>query len=111
MARILKVAFVVSVLIIWTSCSSKPDYSPNPAYRRTRFPQTRTDSEAKLWLHWNAAERLAFVRAFVIGYRKGKDEGCAATEMAAQLSVSESTCRKQTCACHQVLKCCFWTAK
>ena len=67
MTQALRVAFVMSVLVMLLSCSSKPDYSPNPTFHTTRFPQTRTVSEAKVWLHWSAAERISFVRGFVIG--------------------------------------------
>ena len=54
------------------SCSSKPDYGPNSRYHSTRFPQTRTASEAKVWLHWSKSERVAFMRGLVIGYRPGR---------------------------------------
>ena len=91
-----RAAIMIFALVMCPSCSSKPDYSPNPIYRSTRFPQTRTESEAKLWLHWSTSERLAFVRAFVIGYRQGSDEGCQVAERAAQPSLSESICWKQT---------------
>jgi hypothetical protein len=89
MNQALRVAFVMSVLVMLLSCSSKPDYSPNPTFHTTRFPQTRTMSEAKVWLHWNASERIAFVRGFVIGY----DKGC---RTATDASDSQSICREQT---------------
>ena len=87
MTQALRITFVMSVLVMLLSCSSKPDYSPNPTFHTTRFPQTRTVSEAKVWLHWSAAERIAFVRGFVIGYEQACRE--AATTSDSQFSCSE----------------------
>jgi len=50
-------------------------------------------SEAKVWLHWAASERLAFVRGMIIGYRKGNNDICNALT---GLSASQSTCRQKT---------------
>jgi hypothetical protein len=69
------IVFLLSALVS-TSCSFKPDYAPNSAYHSTRFPQTRTVSEAKVWLSWSSRERLTFVRGFLAGYRQGYDHGC-----------------------------------
>jgi len=33
-------------------------------------------SEAKLWLYWSKAERLAFLRGFVVAYRDADLHGC-----------------------------------
>jgi len=44
-------------------------------------------SEAKVWLHWSAAEWIVFVRGFVIGYEQACRE--AATASNSQFSCSE----------------------
>ena len=87
MTQALRITFVMSVLVMLLSCSSKPDYSPNPTFHTTRFPQTRTVSEAKVWRHWSAAERITFVRGFVIGYEQACRE--ATTTSNSQFSCSE----------------------
>jgi hypothetical protein len=33
-------------------------------------------NEAKLWLYWSKAERIAFLRGFVVAYRDGAVRGC-----------------------------------
>jgi hypothetical protein len=71
-----QIALLILVVAGVPSCSSKPDYSPNSKYHSTRFPQTRTISEAKVWLHWTDSERLAFLRGLVIGYRQGNSDVC-----------------------------------
>ena len=84
---------LIFMLVILSSCGYNPDYSPNQKYHSTRFPQTRTISEAKVWLHWSVAERIAFVRSLVIGYREGTHDVCNA---ATGVSDSRSTCRQRT---------------
>jgi hypothetical protein len=76
MERKLMVAAVAALLIAFPSCSMTPNYRPDSAYHDTRFPETRTVSEAKLWLSWSGAERLNFVRGFFAGYWHGYEHGC-----------------------------------
>lgn len=76
MPRMLTACLVAAAFSALPSCSSRPNFRPNPAYHSTRFPETRSMSEAKLWLYWSKAERLAFVRGFVIAYRDGAVYGC-----------------------------------
>src|SRR5713101_3794915 len=42
MLRMLTTSVVAAALTALLSCSSKPDFSPNPAYHSTRFPETRS---------------------------------------------------------------------
>ena len=74
MTKALEILLLLSALAIAASCSFKPDY--RPTYHSTRFPETRTVSEAKLWLSWSGSERLMFVRGFLAGYREGYEHGC-----------------------------------
>jgi hypothetical protein len=67
---------VASSLFCGLSCSKQPDFRPNRAFRSTRFPETRSISQAKLWLHWGTPERLAFLRGFVVAYRPALLRGC-----------------------------------
>jgi len=88
----LRIALLILVIAGVLSCSSKPDYGPNPRYHSTRFPQTRTISQAKVWLHWSKSERVAFVRGLVVGYRQGNDDLC--NEAAG--AVPQSSCQQRT---------------
>jgi hypothetical protein len=72
----LQMALLILVIAGVPSCSSKPDYSRNSKYHSTRFPQTRTISEGKVWLDWTDSERLAFLRGLAIGYRQGNSDVC-----------------------------------
>jgi hypothetical protein len=67
---------VASAFLCALSCSRKPDFGPNKAFRSTRFPETRSMSQAKLWLYWSTPERLAFLRGFVVAYRPALLRGC-----------------------------------
>jgi hypothetical protein len=67
---------VASTLFCALSCSREPDLGPNHAFRSTRFPETRSMSQAKLWLHWSTPERIAFLRGFVVAYRPALLRGC-----------------------------------
>jgi len=89
----MRVILLGAALCFLISSTSNPDYAPNPKYRSTRFPETRTVSEAKAWLHWSGTERIAFVRGYFVGYRRGAEHGC--TVGAATLEPSR---RDQTCA-------------
>jgi hypothetical protein len=60
-------------LFIFVSCSRSRQ---SREYHSTRFPDTRSINEAKLWLHWSRDERLAFVKGFVIAYKDGAIKGC-----------------------------------
>src|SRR5215475_262487 len=60
-------------LFISLSCSRSRQ---SPEYHSTRFPETRSVNEAKLWLDWSKDERLAFVKGFVIGYKDRAVRGC-----------------------------------
>jgi hypothetical protein len=93
MPRTLTAYLVAAAFIALLSCSSKPDFSPNTAYNHsTRFPETRSMSEAKLWLYWSKDERLAFLRGFVIAYRDGAVHGCLdAFERFAHANSAETT--------------------
>jgi hypothetical protein len=75
MTQMLWIVFLLLALVS-TSCSFKPDYAPKSAYDSTRFPQTRTVNEAKVWVSWSSSERLTFVRGFLAGYRGGYEHGC-----------------------------------
>jgi hypothetical protein len=98
-------AVLASVLVLHLSCSSKPDFRPNPAYHSTRFPETRSMSEAKLWLYWSSSERLSFVRGFVVAYRDGMLRGCrfafeafehaSGTSSAGKQILDSATCYQQ----------------
>src|SRR5215469_11261135 len=77
------------------SCGSKPDYTPNPEYRSTRFPETRTESEAKAWLRWSESERVAFVRGYFIAYRRGVERGCDLATEISQPSVRDRACASE----------------
>lgn len=72
------IALLILIIAGALSCSSKPDYGPDFRYHSTRFPQTRTLNQAKVWLHWSESERVAFVRGLVVGYRQGNDDACNA---------------------------------
>jgi len=88
-----QIALLILISAGILSCSSKKlDYSPNSKYHSTRFPQTRTISEAKVWLHWTDSERLAFVRGLVIGYRQGNDDLCNGAGGA----IAQSICHQTT---------------
>src|SRR5882762_6600804 len=76
MLRMLTTPVVAAALVALLSCSSKPDFNPNPAYHSTRFPETRTMNEAKLWLYWRKGERIAFIRGLVVAYRDAAVRGC-----------------------------------
>jgi hypothetical protein len=94
-----RIALLLSILLFSLSCSSKPDYSPNPKYRTTRFPATRTDSEAKLWLHWSSSERLAFIRGFAVGYQQAHSEVCPVATSSPEDSrqqTSQARCGEQS---------------
>jgi hypothetical protein len=67
---------VASALLCALSCSRKPDFGPSQALHSTRFPETRSMSEAKLWLYWSTPERLAFLRGFIVAYRPALLRGC-----------------------------------
>jgi len=67
------IALLSSFLFIPLSCSRSRQ---NREYHSTRFPETRSINEAKLWLDWSKDERLAFVKGFVIGYKDGAVIGC-----------------------------------
>jgi hypothetical protein len=43
-------AMIASALLCALSCTRKPDFGPSQAFHSTRFPETRSMSEAKLWL-------------------------------------------------------------
>jgi hypothetical protein len=72
----LALVIVASALFFASSCSREPDLGPNHAFRSTRFPETRSMSQAKLWLHWSTPERLTFLRGFVVAYRPALLRGC-----------------------------------
>ena len=88
-----QIALLTLFLAGVSSCSSKPDDGPNSRYHSTRFPQTRTISESKVWLHWSDSERLAFVRGLIIGYRQGNDDACNG---GAGVTVAQDSCRQRT---------------
>jgi hypothetical protein len=92
MAQTLGVVITIAVFVVLPSCSSTPDYSPSAKYHSTRFPQTRTVSEAKVWLYWSDSQRIAFVRGFVIGYREGNGAGC---RMATDAAAAQSACKER----------------
>jgi hypothetical protein len=73
MKKSLFIAVLSCFLFIPLSCSRSRQ---STEYHSTRFPETRSVNEAKLWLQWSRAERLAFVRGFVIGYKDGAVSGC-----------------------------------
>jgi hypothetical protein len=68
--------FVALAFLCALSCSRKPDFGPSKAFHSTRFPETRSMSQAKLWLYWSTPERLAFLRGFVVAYRPALLRGC-----------------------------------
>jgi hypothetical protein len=88
-----QIALLILIIAGVPSCSSKPDYSPNSKYHSTRFPQTRTISEAKVWLHWTDSERLPFLRGLVIGYRQGNSDVCNSV---VGLTATQANCRQKT---------------
>ena len=92
MTQTLRVVIAIAVFVVLPSCSSTPDYSPSARYHSTRFPQTRTVSEAKVWLYWSDSQRIAFVRGFVIGYREGNGDGC---RMAMDATAAQSACKER----------------
>ena len=70
-----------SVLIVLPLCSlfislSCSRICESREHHPTRFPETRSINEAKLWLDWNRDEQLAFVKGFVIAYKDGVVKGC-----------------------------------
>jgi hypothetical protein len=90
--RLVLLGITLSVLM---SCDSKPDFTPNPAYRSTRFPETRTVSEAKAWLRWRGSERVAFVRGYFIAYRRGVEQGCRLAPEITRPSVRDQACASE----------------
>jgi hypothetical protein len=73
MTKSVLIAVLSYCLFTSLSCSRSQQ---SREYHSTRFPETRSINEAKLWLHWSRDERLAFVRGFVIGYKDGSFKGC-----------------------------------
>lgn len=54
-----------------------------PAYGQTgplRFPESRSYSPGKVWIGWSRAERIGFVRGFIVGNGAGYQSGCRAAE-------------------------------
>ena len=88
-----QIALLILIIATAPSCSSRPDYSPNSKCHSSRFPQTRTVNQAKVWLHWTDSARVAFVRGLVIGYRQGNSDACNGV---AGVSVTQGNCRKRT---------------
>jgi hypothetical protein len=72
MKKSILIALLWCSLFISLSCSRQQ----GGEYQTTRFPETRSVNEAKLWLHWSRDERLAFVKGFVIAYKDGVVKGC-----------------------------------
>ena len=59
------IALLSYLLFISLSCSRSRQ---SCEYHSTRFPETRSVNEAKLWLHWSRDERLAFyVYSYFLG--------------------------------------------
>jgi hypothetical protein len=75
MKKSLFIAVLLCLLFIPLSCSR---FRQSTEYHSTRFPETRSVNEAKLWLQWSRDERLAIVRGFVVGYKNGAVNGCRA---------------------------------
>lgn len=69
-------AMIASALLCALSCTRKPDFGPSQAFHSTRFPETRSMSEAKLWLYWSTPERLAFLRGFIVANRTALLRAC-----------------------------------
>jgi len=90
--RLVLLGIALSILM---SCRSKPDFTPNPAYRSTRFPETRSVSEAKAWLRWSESERVAFVRGYFIAYGRGVEHGCRLVPEVSQPSVRDQACANE----------------
>ncbi len=45
-----------------------------------RFPESRSYSPGQVWLEWTAAERIVFVRGFIVGHGDGYQSGCRNAE-------------------------------
>ena len=45
-----------------------------------RFPESRSYSPGQVWLEWTSAERIGFVKGFIVGHGDGYQSGCRATE-------------------------------
>jgi hypothetical protein len=73
MTKSVLIALIAHCLFISLSCFQS---QRSREYHSTRFPETRSINEAKLWLHWSRDERLTFVRGFVIAYKDGAVKGC-----------------------------------
>jgi hypothetical protein len=73
--RLIPLTFLASSAFL--SCSSRPDYSPSRRDHSTRFPQTRTISERKVWLSWNTSKREGFVLGYLNGHFEGMSQACA----------------------------------
>ena len=86
------IALLALIIAGVLSCSSKPDYGSNSRYHSTRFPQTRTISQAQVWLHWSESDRTAFVRGLVVGYRQGNHDACNTGDG----RVAPSACEQRT---------------
>jgi hypothetical protein len=76
----------------------------DPRLIRCAFiPETRSMSQAKLWLYWSTPERLTFLRGFVVAYRPALLRGCefaldqlkSSSPKAEQTLADTSVCFKQ----------------
>lgn len=45
-----------------------------------RFPESRSYSPGQVWLEWTSAERIGFVRGFIVGHGNGYQSGCRIAE-------------------------------
>lgn len=62
------------------SCTRTPDYSPSRLDHTTRFPETRTISERKVWLSWTKEKRQGFIVGYLVGHERGYRRGCYGVE-------------------------------
>lgn len=62
-----------------TGCRHNNDFAPERPDGTTRFTETRTISERKVWLSWSKAEREKFVLGYLAGRDDGTREGCFAS--------------------------------
>ena len=54
-----------------------------PAYAQEgelRFPESRSYSPGKVWLEWTSAERMGFVKGFIVGHSEGYQSACRVAE-------------------------------
>jgi hypothetical protein len=71
-------------------CSWGPDYAPDRPDHSTRFPETRSISERKVWLSWSADKREGFVLGYLKGNERGLTHACAGREDFAKCKEGQS---------------------